>query len=69
MSDDHLKLIAKIQHFYDFMASRSKNFQDDSILDNLENMRNSARDKALELDELSHEYSKVFQEFLYKDSK
>ena len=67
MSDEHIKLIAKIQHFYDFMNRRLVEFEDRGIVEYTEFDRVGYREKTIELNSLLTQYAKVFQEFLYKE--
>lgn len=67
MNEEHLKLIAKIQHFYDLMAQRLANYENESIASPNESDRHRAKAKAEEITTLLFEYSKVFHEFLYQE--
>lgn len=69
MSDEHVKLVAKIQHFYDVMMRRLSEMEEDNLtsVNELESL--SYREKSVELNFLSFEFSKTFENFLYKDPK
>lgn len=71
MSDDHVRLVAKIQHFYDVMIRRLEHMEE-GVLTADSNCSPSElsryRDKSIELNFLTCEYSKTFQNFLYKDN-
>lgn len=69
MTEEHLKTVAKLQHFYDIMAQRLSKFEDDSISCCDEIDRMGCREKSIELSTLVFEYSKLFQECLYKDTE
>ena len=71
MTDEPLKLVAKIQHFYDVMLNFSQEFDDGVIvgqnfneIDKLQNHQ-----KSLEIRSLIDEYDKVFSDLLYKSSR
>lgn len=59
--EEHHKLIAKIQHFYDVMKQRL-DFADDYAITNLADKSKHASE---ELRSLTDEYSRVFEAFLY----
>jgi len=68
MSDEHVKLVAKIQHFYDVMIRRLQEMEDGSLT-SVNNMETLAyREKSLELNFLTAEYGKTFETFLYKET-
>lgn len=67
MSEEHVKLVAKIQHFYDVMLSRLGEMEDDGISSVNDLERVSYREKAVELNHLIGEFSRTFQTFLYRD--
>lgn len=71
MTDEPLKLVAKIQHFYDVMLNFSQEFDDGVIvgqnfneIDKLQNHQ-----KSLEIRSLIDENDKVFSDLLYKSSR
>lgn len=66
MNEEHSKLIAKIQHFYEIMLYRLKSILDDSIASTLPDKKNSV-EKVCIFNELLDEYEKSFESFLYKD--
>lgn len=68
MSDEHVKLVAKIQHFYDVMMRRLNDMEDQSLIsdNNLDSL--GYREKSIELNFLTFEYAKTFENFLYKES-
>lgn len=69
MSDEHVKLVAKIQHFYDVMLSRLNSMEDSSLTSTNDLERISYREKSVELNYLTFEYSKTFENFLYKEPR
>lgn len=66
MSDDYLKLIAKIQHFYDLMIGTLCDAQDSYIESKTDCKSEIERKKCLKLSELVSEYTNTFEQFLYK---
>lgn len=68
MSDEHVKLVAKIQHFYDVMMSRLEDMEDKSLSTSNQLESIGYREKSVELNFLTFEYAKTFQTFLYKES-
>lgn len=68
MSDEHVKLVAKIQHFYDVMMTRLSDIEDKSLTTNNQIESIGYREKSVELNFLTFEYAKTFQTFLYKES-
>ncbi len=67
MNEDHHKLIAKVQHFYDLMVQQAQE-NEDSMIVPVEEMKRMQKEKhALALNGLIDEYSKVFDQFLYKN--
>lgn len=67
MSDEHVKLVAKIQHFYDVMMTRLSDIEDKSLTTNNQLESIGYREKSVELNFLTFEYAKTFQTFLYKE--
>lgn len=68
MSDEHVKLVAKIQHFYDVMMTRLQDMEDSSLISDNDVKNLSYREKSIELNFLTDEYAKTFETFLYKES-
>lgn len=68
MTEEHVKLVAKIQHFYDVMLSRLNQMEDDSLSSSNDLERLSYREKSAELNFLIQDFSKTFQNFLYRES-
>ncbi len=67
MNDEHQKLVAKIQYFYDIMTNRLSKFEDLSLTGMPESDRSAFAEVATELNYLALEYSKTFENFLYKE--
>lgn len=68
MSDEHVKLVAKIQHFYDVMISRLREIEDNSLTSVDKSETLAYKEKSIELNYLSFEFAKTFDTFLYKES-
>lgn len=68
MNDDHDKLVAKIQHFYDMMIYRIQEVEENALIIKAENDKKMRQEKCSELKKLIDEYSKVFETFLYKET-
>lgn len=66
MSDEHVKLVAKIQHFYDVMVQRLTQMESDCVSSCNDMERNTYREKSIELTELIGEFGKTFESFIYK---
>lgn len=66
MNDEHVKLIAKIQHFYDVMLGRLQEMEDNSLTSVNERETLAYKEKSIELDFLSVEYARTFENCLYK---
>lgn len=66
MSDEHVKLVAKIQHFYDVMVQRLNEMQGDCVSSCNDIERTSYREKSIELLQLIGEFGKTFESFIYK---
>lgn len=68
MNDEHGKLVAKIQHFYDVMMNRLEDMEVKSLIsdNNLESL--GYREKSVELNFLTFEYAKTFENFIYKEN-
>lgn len=67
MSDEHVKLVAKIQHFYDVMVQRINEMEGDCVSSCNDMERLSYRDKSKELNHLIFEFGKTFENFIYKE--
>lgn len=68
MSDEHVKLVAKIQYFYDVMTRRLNEMENDSMSSSNDLELLSYKEKSVELNYLSAEFCKTFENFLYKES-
>ena len=66
MNEEHHKLVAKIQHFYDIMIYRVQEVEENAIIIKSENEKKMKQEKCVELKRLIDEYCKVFEAFLYK---
>jgi hypothetical protein len=72
VNEDHARLVAKIQHFYDYTTNRIRQLNDEMIVltdageDN--QFRLSTGGRLYELTDALKEYQKTFEELLYKDS-
>ena len=68
MSDEHVKLVAKVQYFYDVMIGRLQEMEEGSVtsVNSIDSI--SYREKSVELNYLTFEFSKTFENFLYKES-
>lgn len=67
MNEEHHKLIAKVQHFYDLMIHVAEQTEDSMIVP-VEDMKRVKKGKeASSLNILIDEYTKVFDLFLYKN--
>lgn len=68
MSEEHVKLVAKVQHFYDVMLTRLNQMSDNCLSSSNDLERKAYREKTDELNVLVVEFSKTFQTFLYRES-
>lgn len=68
MSDEHVKLVAKIQHFYDVMVQRLNEMQGDCVSSCNDIERITYREKSVELTRLIGEFGRTFESFIYKES-
>lgn len=68
MIEEHVKLVAKIQHFYDVMVGRLNEMDDASItsLNDIETL--AYKEKSVELNFLTFEYAKTFENFIYRET-
>lgn len=66
MNDEYSKLVAKIQHFYDTLAQSIREYEDLALSATSDSERTTYKSKCAELTRQADEFSKVFQEFLYK---
>lgn len=64
MSDEHLKLVAKVQHFYELLQNRVYKLSDELVIEPKNIAIDFARD---ELALMHEEYSKIFGNFIYKE--
>ena len=67
MSDDHIRLVAKIQHFYEILVAKNGQILDDAISGKSPDKK-IAYEKASEINSLISEYEKAFESFLYKQN-
>lgn len=67
MIDDHIRLIAKIQHFYEMMVNINHEIIDSAIKIGCPDRKHSC-EKVLAINNLIDEYEKAFESFLYKDA-
>lgn len=67
MADDHSKLIAKIQHFYDLLNTRLNLTEDDSFVTKNELDKTCLKEKIIELQGLLAEYNRIFEKVLYHE--
>ena len=67
MNDEHVRLVAKIQHFYDVILRRLGELEDSSL--NVVTSKDSVayKEKSCELNFLAFEFAKIFETFLYKE--
>ena len=65
MSDEHIRLVAKIQHFYEIMLAKNSQILDEAIAGKSLDMKVSTV-VASEISALLTEYEKAFESFLYK---
>lgn len=68
MSEEHVRLVAKIQHFYDLMLQRLRDVEDSELTVIHDGCSAGEREKIEELEFLAYEYAKTFENFLYKES-
>lgn len=66
MSEEHIRLVAKVQHFYEIMVNFNAKILDDSISSNSPDRRVEC-EKAEAINSIIDEYEKVFESFLYKE--
>ncbi len=67
MNDEHIKLVAKIQHFYERLLAKNHEIIETSMM-NATSDKKAAIDKSEALNEVMDEYEKAFESFLYKGS-
>jgi len=67
MSDEHIRLVAKIQHFYEIMLAKNSQILDDAIAGKSLDPKVSC-EVASEISALMSEYEKAFESFLYKQN-
>ncbi len=67
MSDDHIRLVAKVQHFYEIMININAKILVDAIENNCPDKK-IACEKAQVINDLIDEYEKAFESFLYRDA-
>ena len=65
MNDEHIKLVAKIQHFYERLWSKNHEIIETSMM-NSSLDKKAVIDKCEALNEVMDEYEKTFESFLYK---
>jgi len=61
MVEDHAKLIAKIQHYYDFLNAKKEEFNIEFVQFHNSNMFRPIRD----FEDLHEEFRKTFEENIY----
>lgn len=67
MNEDYMKLVAKIQHFYDLMIIRLDEMETGSVTCIDSDIRMMYKEKSCELNYLVYEYEKTFMPFLFKE--
>lgn len=67
MNEEHIKLVAKVQHFYEMMVNINAKILDESIALPPHADRKAACEKASAISSLIDEYEKAFESFLYKE--
>ena len=67
MSEEHIKLVAKIQHFYGVMLQRFLDFQERGISAVNDSERMKCREKCADLNVLIDEYARTFKDLLYRE--
>ncbi len=65
MDDEHIKLVAKVQHFYEIMLAKNAYILDEAILSEPPESQYSLK-TSYEITELINEYEKAFEAFLYR---
>lgn len=67
MTNDHVKMVAKLQHFYDLMMTRLSDIEARCMecLDG--EVQEVGKQVHEEMNELSKEYTEIFGDFLYVD--
>lgn len=66
MSDEHIRLVAKIQHFYELMLASNTAMLNESI-ESKNPDKKAAVEEAMRMNKLLDEYERAFASFLYKD--
>ncbi len=67
MSEEYIKLVAKVQHFYERLVSKNESLIDSAISD-LNSDKKAVCEKSKALNEVLYEYEKAFESFLYKSN-
>ena len=68
MSEEHIRLVAKIQHFYELMIASNSAMLDEAIESkNID--RKAAVEEATRMNTLLDEYERAFESFLYRNGK
>lgn len=67
MSEEHIRLIAKIQHFYEMMMNINSKLLDGAIAGHPSHTMHIT-DTVQIINSFIDEYEKAFQSFLYKES-
>lgn len=67
MSEEYIKLVAKIQHFYERLLAKNHEIIETSMM-NATSDKKAAIDKSETLNEVMDEYEKTFESFLFKCS-
>lgn len=67
MKNDHEKLIAKVQHFYDSLRKKEEMFETDSMVINSLEIKRVCAIKANEYASIAGNFIEVFKDFIYED--
>lgn len=67
MSDEHIKSVAKTQHFYEYIMMRLALAEDAMLVSDNANDRRTYESKSSEIKIILNEFSKIFESFLYTD--
>ena len=67
MNEEHIRLVAKVQHFYEIMVNINGKILDESIASPPHVDKRAACETASAINSIIDEYEKVFESFLYKE--